>query len=401
MLRNFLTLGSGEAVARVLYVGAFLWLARQVGPEPLGEFGFALTVASYLSLFVQQGIDQVAVRQVSREPESMPVYAREILGLRLWGATASFTLLIIFAKVAPLSNRVSMLLVICGFGCFSTAVSTRWIFQARGEAKPLAIAAILAQLIFVAGVLATKASSGVCLAAVGQVLGEGAAAAYLWRKVRPRSAVQPRCDWLFGWNLLRVSFPVTVSLFLGTLLYNFDVLALGWFSGASQVGLYLAVYRCATVFSPLLSMLQVSVLPEFSRQNHNRQTLWTTSRSVMLPAFAVSVLGAVFFTVFTTPVLHLLYGSKFLQGGPILKVLSWSLPFQTLRSVLRQTLIATHHQRRDTANMALAVFASVCLDLLLVPHYGAYACAWATLASEIVLFTASYQAARQATRVRQ
>ena len=99
----------------------------------------------------------------------------------------------------------------------------------------------------------------------------------------------------------------------------------GWFSVLAQVGLYLAVYRCATVFSPLLSMLQVSVLPEFSRQNHNPQTLWTTSRSVMLPAFAVSLLVALLLTMFTTPVLHLLYGSKFVQGEPILKVLSWSL----------------------------------------------------------------------------
>ena len=85
MLRNFLTLGSGEAVARVLYVGAFLWLARQVGPEALGEFGLALTVASYLSLFVQQGIDPVAVRQVSRDPESMPVYSERFWGCALWG----------------------------------------------------------------------------------------------------------------------------------------------------------------------------------------------------------------------------------------------------------------------------------------------------------------------------
>jgi O-antigen/teichoic acid export membrane protein len=398
MLSNFLTLGTGEVVARTLYVIAFVWLARTVGTEALGEFGFALTVGSYLALFVQQGIDQVAVREVSRSPEKLGSYLRPILGLRLLAASGGFVLLLGYAKFAHFTPRGSALIAFAGLTCFSTALSARWVFQAQGKARHLAIASIVAQLVFILGVLLVRGPSDVYWAAGAQVIGEWLAAFYLWAQLRPRSIGRPEWSQGFNRDLLRESWPVSVSLFLGNVLYNFDVLALGWLAGPAEVGLYLAVYRCATVFSPILSMLQVSILPQFSRTYLDKDTLWQMARGVMVPTFAICAALAVFFTIFATPVLKLVYGTQFLQGAPLLRLLCWSLPFQGLRSVLRQVLIASHLQKRDTWNMGLAALTSVCLDLLLVPRFGAYACAVATVLAEIVLFAASFQASWRATR---
>ena len=385
-------------VARLLYVAAFLWLARMAGVEALGEFGFALTVASYLSLCVQLGIDQVAVREVSRFPVRLASYSRPILGLRLFLAGSVYSLLLIYAKTAHFSYRAAILLAICGLTSFSSALSTRWAFQSQNRPKPLALATIAAQLVFAAGVSMAKGPNGVYWAAGAQVAGEWLAAILLYVLLRPRDARGPRWEPQFNRKMLLNSWPISVSLFLGNLLYSFDVLALGWLAEPSQVGLYLAVYRCATVFSPILSMLQISILPEFSRAYPDQKKLRSLARGILAPTLAICCALGLFLAVFAVPVLRTLYGTQYLQGAALLRILCWSLPFQGMRSVLRQVLVACHWQRRDSLNMGLAVLTSVTLDLLLVPRFGAYACAWATVAAEFVLFVFSFRAAWQATR---
>ena len=64
MLKNLLTLSTGELVARGMHAVAFLLLARALGKEALGQFGFATAVTSYALLLVMQGFDAIAMRDV-------------------------------------------------------------------------------------------------------------------------------------------------------------------------------------------------------------------------------------------------------------------------------------------------------------------------------------------------
>ncbi len=153
--------------------------------------------------------------------------------------------------------------------------------------------------------------------------------------------------------------------------------------------MYLACYRCATVFSPLLSTLQMTILPAYAQAYPDRRLLWQGMRRVAVPSLLAAVAVAIVLTLFPSELLRLVYGNGYAEGSTILRVLSWSLPLQALRSILRQVLLAAHLQRLDLITMFLSASTAIVMDLSLIPRLGPLACAFSTVASEAVLLATS------------
>src|SRR4029079_3687325 len=72
-----------------MHAVGFILIARALGHQALGQFGLAVAVTSYVLLFVTQGFDQIAIRQVSREHADLSGYVEQVLGLRLLLAAAA------------------------------------------------------------------------------------------------------------------------------------------------------------------------------------------------------------------------------------------------------------------------------------------------------------------------
>ena len=388
VIRRFLTLGSGEAVSRLLYLLAFVALARGLGKAALGEFGLALTVTSYLVLTVQQGFDQIAVRAVARDPALLQTYVRGLAGLRLSIAAMVYLLLAIYLQWHPAGPPESSLLLILGAICFTTAAAPRWAFQLLSPRR-FALANIFSQLIFCAGALAAISGKGIGWAAGSYLLGDAVAAAYLLRSAREHCDPSPAWSPPFWRILVSQSWPLSLSAVLGIVVYNFDILALGWLATPSDVGLYLACYRCVTVFSPLISVLQLSILPAYANAFPDRQRLKEGIRKVSIPSIAAACLVALTLNFYPRELLHLIYGNDYAGGAAILRLLAWSLPLQVFRSVLRQVLLAANLQSLDTVNMAMAAIVSIAIDIAFIPHLGPFACAIATVSSEATLLIAA------------
>ena len=388
MIRRFLILSSGEAITRVLYLLAFVALARGLGKAGFGQFGFALTVISYLILTVQQGFDQIAVRAIARDASLLQRYVRGLLGLRFAIAAVVYLLLAAYLLWRPAAAPESALLLILGLTCFTTAAAPRWAFQVLSP-RQFAFANIFSQLIFCAGALAVVSGKGTNWAAGSYLAGDAFAAAYLLRAARGHCKTSLTWDPPFWRVLVRQSWPLSLSAVLGIVVYNFDILALGWLANPSDVGLYLACYRCTTVFSPLISVLQLSILPAFASAFPNRQRLKRDVRKVAIPSIGAASLVALALTLFPRELLHLIYGNDYAEGAAILRLLAWSLPLQALRSIFRQVLLAAHLQSLDTMNMTMAAVASIAIDIAFIPRFGPVACAIATLSSEAVLLISS------------
>ena len=388
MFERFLLLGSGEVIARALYLLAFVAMARGLGKSALGEFSIAVSISSYLVLFVQQGFDQIAVRETARDRRPLATYVRGLLGLRLLLACGVYSFLLIYTQVEHLHEiRRAVLLIVCST-CISAAITPRWAFQTIAPLK-YACAGILSQAVFVAGAVLVWRGAGIYTAAVAYGLGEMAAAVYSLYAIQPDCAITPAYVPKFWRQLVVTSWPLSQSALLGIVIYNFDILALGWLRSPADTGLYIACYRCATVFSPMLSVLQLSILPSFATAYPDRERMRRGIVTVVVPSIAIALLVAFVLAMVPGAVLRVLYGNGYSSGAEILRWLAWSLPVQAVRSVLRQVLLAAHLQRQDAMNMLLAAITCVVLDLALIPRLGPVACAVSTLSSEIVLLVSS------------
>jgi len=386
MLRQFLTLATGEVAARGLQVLGIILLTRRVGVDAIGDFGMATVLAAYGLLPVLQGFDPMAVRAAARKEIDADTAAGQIVGLRLLFAAVTALVTVLFAWSHP-GDEAAGLWLILSVTYFSTALAPRWFFLANQRSGILAAAGTVAQAVFLGGVLTVHDPAGLSRAAWAQVAGEALSAGYLWWAA---GCPRPRVSLSFSRWLMRESWPVTLSLLMGTALYNFDMLALGAMGRRAQVGSYLASYRCLTIFGPLLAALQNALLPRLAVACGD---LPEFRRSVRLFALTISAgLGgvALLLFLFANPVLRLLYGPEIGESAGLLQILAWALPIQGGRAVLRQALYALRGQKTDARTNLLGAVTNVGLDLALVPAFGAVGCAWSTLAAEAVLLAGSW-----------
>jgi O-antigen/teichoic acid export membrane protein len=378
ILANFLNLSAGELVARLLSFAAFARLARLLGSSDFGRIGLVMTIVTYLQIPVLQGYDSVGMRDVSRDRSLLRRYAGSILLMRLAAALSTWGVVALAAR-----SEIRPLLLLFSLALFPQALSLKWAFQAVERTRVVAVANIASQVVFAAGAF-TVAGPGAVLQVPVWVLAGEAAAALLLGVVFVRR---------FGWptpgideRLFRESLPLTASSVLGTLLFNFDVLALAWFQPDAAVGLYTAVYKLVLVFATPLTLFQWSILPALARSANLRTTAGPALRYLAAVFAPLPFAGL----VVAERLLAFLYGPEYTAGAWALRILLASLPWMAFRSLFRIILVSYHLQHLDLRTVLAGALTNVAVDLTLVPRWGVVGAALATLCSELVIFAMSY-----------
>jgi len=77
--RNFLSLGSGELVARIIGFGATVFAAQRLGPESYGIIGFAMTLMLYAAMVADLGMEQYGPREVTDRKGDVDALAATVL----------------------------------------------------------------------------------------------------------------------------------------------------------------------------------------------------------------------------------------------------------------------------------------------------------------------------------
>ncbi len=390
ILNNLFYLSAGELLARLAHFAAFAHLARALGPSGFGGVGFAMTVASYLLIPVLQGYDSVGIREVARDHRRVEAYAGGILAIRLLSAAAVWLALLGALALFPPEPRLGALLALFGLTLFPAAASLKWAFQALERNRPVAVAGIVAQLIFAAGAFTVRGPDQSLEVPLYLLAGEMAGALLLagvfCRSVGRLGLVWDRAQWR---ALFRESAPLALSTLLGTLLFNFDVLALAWFRTPAEVGVYTALYRLVLLLFAPLTLFQLSIFPTLARAPAGElKRLAGTALRYLAAVFAPLPVAGLFAA---GPALGLLFGAEYAAGATALRILLWALPLMALRSLFRIILVSRDLQRLDLRAVAAATVTNVGLDLILVPGSGVVGAAVSTLSSEVVLLALSWR----------
>ncbi|MBI3665121.1 MAG: flippase [Acidobacteria bacterium] len=396
ILQSFFFLSAGELIARLVNFLAFAHLARALGTTSFGRIGFVITLVSYLLIPVMQGYDPVGIRDVARNRALLGRYAANILLIRMFSALATWLALAgVVSLIAP-EPPLHRLILLFALTLFANAASVKWVFQALEQPRPVAAAGIAGQLIFAAGAFTVRGPEQLLRIPIYQLAGEGAGAllllAMLLRRRRPPSFA---VEWRLWQPLFRESAPLAVSTILGTLLFNFDVLALAQFREAAAVGLYTAVYKLVLLFAMLLTLFQVSLFPTLARAHAGGEELAPLAGRVLRFITAAFVPLAFAGMLLAGRLLEFLFGPEYTTGATTLKILMWSLPLMALRAVFRIILVSFNLQRLDLRAVLAGTITNIALDLALVPGLSTAGAAISTLSSEMVIVYFSYRYVRR------
>ena len=107
---------------------------------------------------------------------------------------------------------------------------------------------------------------------------------------------------------------------------------------------------------------------------------------VMPLAVSLSLNGAAIMT--------LIYGAPFSSAGPVLGLLMWQVLFILLNAPLYVTLIARARERTYLHAIAIGAAATIALNLVVVPHYGAVGAAVVAVFTELFVLGFLFRATR-------
>jgi O-antigen/teichoic acid export membrane protein len=392
VLANFLVLATGDGLTRLLAAVGWIYLARTLGREGYGVLEFALGLFTYAQLLAGAGLDLAGMRMIA---QGMP--AEEAVGeltpLRVMCAVAVNGPLLIVASLLP-QPGVGVLLACYGLVLFPISASLRWALLGEERVRAVSAAATLGQLGFL-GMLALWIHGpdqvrlvpwllAICEGLVAIVV----AVAFVRAGHRLRLRWRPH-----RWpGLLAQSLWIGGAQLIGQIIYNADVVLLGFLGWLGQVGYYSAAYRVALLAQVVPTAYFTAIFPSLARTYSGGARELPRSDLPALTIYyslAISIPACLWITQSADSIVGFVYGTDFSPAAPVLRVLAWSAPLVTVRALFRSLLVSSHQESTHLLFTAFTAATNVALNLLLIPRFGIAGAAIVTLACEALLLAFS------------
>lgn len=395
MLRNISWLGVANGLVKpVWFIFITAVCMRLLGVREYGVMAAAMSLGMIAAAFIDLGMTQYTIREVSREPSRASRFFSNFLALRLANASAAWAAAICAGLLLGYEGLSLVAVVFAGAYALALNLTNycRSIYRAFEDLRQEAVMLILEKFLVVAlglVLLITTRLAAWTLAgmAVGMVLATGANAWWIDRRFATLSAR------LLSWKFLRESLVVMVPFGLAgvftVVYYRVDMVMIEAFLGEAPTGQYGAAFRILEGLNVLPAIVSLAaVYPRLAKLHHAAsfgRFNSLLSRS-LLGTVAVSLLVTVGLFYLASPIIRLLdpdpaYG----PAADALRILVWSFPFLCANMLLYAALISMEAQRFVSAALGTAVVVNVGLNFYLIPAYGIMGAAVATIIPEVVL----------------
>jgi len=383
VIGNFLWLGLGELGARFIGFGVLVYLARALGADHYGIVGFAFAVVLYFTTAADFGIETLGPREVVAHRGDLERFGSSLLSARvILGAVFSAALALVALLAFPQPDAA--VLALYGLLLLPVGGSSRWIHLGLERTGSIAISRIAGELLragLIVGLVRTPAD--LLYAPVAHILGETLTTTVLAVSLRRRGIrLRPRWDMATVLTVFRSAWPVVISITMGMVLYNSDVLLLRLFRPGPEVGYYVAAYTLLTLLGNLGTSYSNTLLPTLARlgiATERGSALYRTAiAQVILAGLPIAVGGF----LLAPRLIAFFFGAAYQPSARVLQVLLLTTPLLLVRLVQHAALFVCGRQARVMWATTIAALVNIGANLVVIPRYGMVGAASTTLFAE-------------------
>ena len=186
-------------------------------------------------------------------------------------------------------------------------------------------------------------------------------------------------------SLLREAAPLAANAAASLVVYNADVVLLGFILDERHVGLYRAAARIAGVFSMLGASYSSAVFPSIARAAVDRDRFARTLNWTVRTSAIAGWPPRSFSSIAAPQLLRLTFGQTYQESIITLRLLIVSAAVVGVRAQFRHALVALKRSERNLPPTLWAAAVNVGLNLLLIRRYGMRGAGIATIVSETVM----------------
>jgi O-antigen/teichoic acid export membrane protein len=386
--KNTFWLSVSNFGGRFLRAAVVIYGARMLGTAGWGVFSYAITLAGFMTLFMDPGINAILTRNTAKSSEAdRRVIFATTSAIKLVLIVLGCALIIFIAPYFSTLPGAKMLLPIAA--CVLAFDTARDFFSAllRGQERMEWDAYIQ---ILMNGAILAFGFAFLAIRSTPQSLMWGYALGSLVGTVTAAFIIRSYFKDIFSAFSLKLvapffqsAWPFAVTGALGLLLTNADILIVSWMRNASDVGVYSAAIRIIQVLYLVPVVFQFGTLPVLSRlAGKNPERFRAALENILSFVFLASIPLALGGAILGTQVITLVFGTSFAAGGLSFKILMITMLIDFPASILSNAIFAYDHQRSLIITSAIAGILNVGLDLLLIPPFGIVGSAVGTLIAQ-------------------
>lgn len=391
----------GEVGRKVIGFGFVVFLARTLGDEGLGKYGFLLLYTNLFAMIADAGLNTLYARDAAKSPQDRQRIMSALLLIKIMLSTVTLILLaaVTFVLIGAGKIDISLpdILPLALFALYWIVntiidlVNAVYIEQQKlgydaainlGHRALAVILGIVLVLIF-KNVLAVSASY-VIAAVVSLVVTCFIVASRF--KIRPCPSLQTG----LVRHLLLEALPLIFSLFFSFVYFHIDIVMLGMFTNDAVVGWYVASFKILEFTMLLPGAAAMVVLPLFAKQfARDREQLVVISGQIIRLLFGAGLFVAFVLATLAGRIIAI-FGKDFgPQSQLALEILVWTIPLIYVDYVLIYLLVASGHQRKNAIAAFFCAILNITLNYILIPYYSYKGAATATVATQVLLMLLS------------
>ena len=391
VFKNTTFLFISEVFIKIFGLFYFIFLARSLSIDVFGRYNLVTSVVTIFSFLPDLGIGLVIVREIAKKTYNVPLLLGNALIVMTAMSVVTIIILLTFGKLLGFSSDVMFLLFISSLTLLVSQVRSIPLFYFDGI-EHMGYSAVLKALNsllfmgfgtagFVLGFGLTGIIIGFLLGGIVSLLASWAV--FLSKGIRISLKFEKKVTKHMVYNGL----PLGLAAFSALIYSNIDGIMLERMLSERALG----VYSSATKFGPTLIQLLnvpfvVAVYPALSRLSVEH--VGRFQRAILKSGLAVlawSVPSSVAVALFAG-VIPFIFGERYVQGVPILRVLIFFVPFASLSALLYKVLIVINKQNWYLGVSIIGVIINVVLNLVLIPKISIVGAAVSSVITQAILF---------------
>lgn len=363
-------------------------LARGLGVDGLGVYAYTMGVTALFGLVPNLGLNPVITQTISQNPQAagsmlkIGMRAQVLLSASTFCAVTGFAwslpgqpVPLEYVSLAAAQMVVGTLCwpylaVLAGHMRYDRVAFVEFVSTVMGTA--LLLVAIMTGGGIVAVLLAHLLAAGISVTITRRT-----ALPFLTPESLPELTV---C------GLIRQAIPFGILGVVQSFYARIDVILLGQIASNYALGLYNVAYKPVNMLVSLGNTVASPIFPLMA-QAGPRKTPEALVR-VLRYLLVVSPAMAIVSTGLAGPIIQALYGSTYTTAAPIFALLAWSAAANWLYVPASMVLQARNQEHCWMACLVMGLILNGGANLLLIPRWGAFGAAVATVISETALLLA-------------
>lgn len=389
--KNISVLGISSVATSVLGFFLLIYIARYLGEAEYGKYSFAMSFTSFFIIFTNIGINNLIIRDISRDKELANEYIMSVLVIRFPLSFLAFGLIVFTINMMMYPQDTTYAVYL--FGIYNILISLemtfRSIFQAYEKMEYDAIVVIVEKImLFLLALFAIYHGYDLIKLAYVYIftgiLSLTLSAVLLWIKVaKPKPKINlSRCKTIFIGSI-----QFGLNALFSVLFFQIDTVMLSFLKDNATVGIYNAAYNPLLALGIIPTVFIAAIYPVMSR-------FFTSSKDSLdalteLASKYMAIIGfpvAVGCFVLADRFIELFYADQFSASIVPFQILAFFIPLRWVSSVTGTFLTSTNMQGFRTLSVGLSAFFNIILNAAMIPRLGFIGASIATVLSEVFLY---------------